>query len=124
MLLECSRNDFEKYTDFAFELALDPSKSGYPTYRDGIKTKAMFVERLLKAFDPCLQLLRIHAGRQDQKLISPGAEHIRLWKCAVKDRSCVFQQHVARRVPLFIVDPLQPVQVCEDHGAGRFQPQL
>ncbi|MBO4837099.1 MAG: hypothetical protein J5564_05325 [Clostridia bacterium] len=51
MLLECSKNDFEKYMDFAFELALDLSKSGYPTYRDGIKTKAMFVERLLKAFD-------------------------------------------------------------------------
>ena len=51
MLLECSKNDFEKYMDFAFELTLDLSKSGYPTYRDGIKTKAMFVERLLKAFD-------------------------------------------------------------------------
>ncbi len=51
MLVECSKNDFEKYKDFAFELALDLSKSGYPTYRDGIKTKAMFVERLLKAFE-------------------------------------------------------------------------
>ena len=51
MLLECTKNDFEKYKDFAFELALDLSKSGYPTYRDGIKTKAMFFERLLKAFD-------------------------------------------------------------------------
>lgn len=51
MILECSRTDFEKYVDFAFELALDLSKSGYPTYRDGIKTKAMFAERLLKAFD-------------------------------------------------------------------------
>ena len=64
MLLECSRNDFEKYTDFAFELALDPSKSGYPTYRDGIKTKAMFVERLLKAFDREEEqmLLFVHNG--------------------------------------------------------------
>ncbi len=51
MLLECSKNELEKYIDFAFELALDPSKSGYPTYLDGIKTKAMFVERLLEAFD-------------------------------------------------------------------------
>ena len=51
MLLECTKNDFEKYKDFAYALALDLSKSGYPTYRDGIKTKAMFAERLLKAFD-------------------------------------------------------------------------
>ncbi len=51
MLIECSKNDFEKYMDFAYELALDLSKSGYPTYRDGIKTKPMFVERLLKAFE-------------------------------------------------------------------------
>ena len=58
MLLECSKNDFEKYTDFAFELALDLSKSGYPTYRDGIKTKDMFVERLLKTFD-----------RQDEQML-------------------------------------------------------
>ena len=47
MLIECAKNDVEKYKDFAYELALDPSKSGYPSYRDGIKTKAMFFERLL-----------------------------------------------------------------------------
>ena len=51
MLLECTKNDFEQYIDFAYELALDLSKSGYPTYRDGIKTKPMFVERLLQAFE-------------------------------------------------------------------------
>lgn len=51
MLIECQKKDFEKYIDFAFELALDLSKSGYPTYRDGIKTKSMFVEQLLQAFE-------------------------------------------------------------------------
>lgn len=51
MLAECTKNDFENYMDLAYELALDPSKSGYPTYSDGIKTKAMFAERLLKAFE-------------------------------------------------------------------------
>ncbi len=51
MLLACTINDFEQYADFAYELALDPSKSGYPTYRDGIKTKSMFVECLLKTFE-------------------------------------------------------------------------
>lgn len=51
MLIECTKKEFEKYIDFAYELALDLSRSGYPTYRDGIKTKLMFVERLLKAFE-------------------------------------------------------------------------
>ena len=51
MLLECSKKDFESYIDFAYDLALDPSRSGYPTYCDGIKTKTMFIERLNKAFE-------------------------------------------------------------------------
>ncbi len=64
MLVECTKNDFEKYMDLAYELALDPSKSGYPTYSDGIKTKAMFAERLLKAFEreDEQMLLFIHEG--------------------------------------------------------------
>lgn len=51
MLRVCSKNEFEKYIDFAYELATDLTKSGYPTYCDGIKTKEMFVERSLKAFE-------------------------------------------------------------------------
>ena len=64
MLLECTKSEFEKYIDFAYELAMDLSKSGYPTYRDGIKTKPMFVERLLKAFerDDEQILLFVHNG--------------------------------------------------------------
>ncbi|MCR5683193.1 MAG: hypothetical protein K6G29_12160 [Clostridiales bacterium] len=64
MLLECSKTEFENHIDFAFELALDLTKSGYPTYRDGIKTKAMFVERLLRAFEreDEQMLLFIHDG--------------------------------------------------------------
>lgn len=51
MLRSCSKNEFDKYTDFIYELAMDLTKSGYPTYCDGIKTKAKFVERSLKAFE-------------------------------------------------------------------------
>lgn len=51
MLRVCSKSEFEKYIDFAYELATDLTKSGYPTYCDGIKTKEMFVERSLKAFE-------------------------------------------------------------------------
>ena len=51
MLSLCSKDEFNRYTDFAYALALDLTKSGYPTYCDGVKTKTMFVERSLKAFD-------------------------------------------------------------------------
>ncbi len=51
MLRPCSKNEFDKYTDFIYELATDLTKSGYPTYCDGIKTKVEFVERSLKAFE-------------------------------------------------------------------------
>lgn len=51
MLRSCSKNEFDQYTDFIYELATDLTKSGYPTYCDGIKTKVKFVERSLKAFE-------------------------------------------------------------------------
>ena len=50
MLRLCSETEFERYADFAYELASDLTKSGYPTYCDGIKTKDMFLERARKAF--------------------------------------------------------------------------
>ncbi len=51
MLRTCSKDEFNEYIDFAYELATDLTRSGYPTYCDGIKTKAMFVERSRKAFE-------------------------------------------------------------------------
>lgn len=51
MLRLCSKDEFGQYVDFAYELASDLTKSGYPTYCDGVKTKTMFVERSLKAFE-------------------------------------------------------------------------
>ena len=51
MLRLCTENEFDRYIDFAYSLAMDPAKSGYPTYCDGIKTKTMFVDRTLEAFE-------------------------------------------------------------------------
>ena len=51
MLRLCSRDEFCRHADFAYVLASDLTKSGYPTYCDGVKTKEMFMERSLKAFD-------------------------------------------------------------------------
>ena len=50
MLRPCTESEFEKYMDFAYELATDPTKSGYPTYCDKIKTKEMFIARSREAF--------------------------------------------------------------------------
>lgn len=50
MLRICTEQEYRKYADFVYEIAIDQSKSGYPTYSDGIKTKEMFLERSQKAF--------------------------------------------------------------------------
>lgn len=43
MLIQATLEDIEKYRGFAYGLALDPAKSGYPTYADGIKTEEDFI---------------------------------------------------------------------------------
>lgn len=50
MLRTCTREEFDRYFEFVYALACDPTRSGYPSYSDGIKTKAMFLERAEKAF--------------------------------------------------------------------------
>jgi len=50
MLRTCTQQEYANYADFVYELAVTPSKSGYPSYFDGIKTKEMFLERAQKAF--------------------------------------------------------------------------
>lgn len=50
MLNSLRERDFDKYIDFAWELAQDQTRSGYPTYTDGIKTKQNFIHRERKAF--------------------------------------------------------------------------
>lgn len=50
MLKRLQEQDFDRYVDFAYELALDMTKSGYPTYADNIKTKDDFVTRARKSF--------------------------------------------------------------------------
>lgn len=49
MLVKATAEDIEKYGDWVYELALDQSKSGYPTYTDGIKTKDDFLSDARKS---------------------------------------------------------------------------
>ena len=44
MLRKINENEFEKYIDFAYDLALDLSKSAFPIYTDGVKDKTYFYE--------------------------------------------------------------------------------
>ena len=42
MLIKATVEDIKKYGELAYNLALNPAKSCYPTYADGIKTKDDF----------------------------------------------------------------------------------
>lgn len=51
MLRLLKESEFDTYIDFAYELALDPARSGYPTYCDGMKTKRDFIDRAKKSLE-------------------------------------------------------------------------
>lgn len=51
MLRKLEEANFDQYVEFAYALALDTRKSGYPTYTDGIKTRKDFIERSRKALE-------------------------------------------------------------------------
>ena len=44
MLRELNQSNYKNYLDWAYSLALDMTRSGYPTYADGLKTRAEFDE--------------------------------------------------------------------------------
>lgn len=44
MLRIPTANEFEEYSERAYVLALDPSRSSFPSYADGIKTKEDFLQ--------------------------------------------------------------------------------
>lgn len=50
MLRPLQEQEFDHYVDFAYALALDLAKSAYPTYCDGIKTRADFIQQAKRAF--------------------------------------------------------------------------
>ncbi len=52
MLRELTKwEEIEPYLDFAYALALDVTRSGYPTYRDGVKTKEDFCRKAREALE-------------------------------------------------------------------------
>lgn len=51
MLIRATKSDIEKYMDFAYSLATDQTRSGYPLFSDGISTKAQFIKHLWSGFE-------------------------------------------------------------------------
>lgn len=51
MLRLIKEAEFDRYIGFAYELALDPARSGYHVYYDGMKTREDFVSRARKALE-------------------------------------------------------------------------
>lgn len=51
MLIRATKSDIEKYIDFAYSLAIDQTRSGYPLFSDGISTKAQFIKHLWSGFE-------------------------------------------------------------------------
>lgn len=50
MLVKAAKEDIEQYMDFAYSLAMDQTKSGYPLWSDGISTKEEFVDHVWKSY--------------------------------------------------------------------------
>lgn len=50
MLQKITRSSWEKYVDYAYELALHPDKTSYPVYYDRVKTREDFIRRTKEAF--------------------------------------------------------------------------
>ena len=65
MLRPCTELEYREYADFVYALALDPARSGYPSYSDGIKTKEMFLESAAQAL-----------ARENEGLLQIGRAHV------------------------------------------------
>ena len=51
MLRRPTANEFEEYSERAYMIALDPSRSSFPSYADGIKTKEAFLAIAKRGFE-------------------------------------------------------------------------
>lgn len=50
MLLKAAKEDIAQHMDFAYSLAMDQTKSGYPLWSDGVSTKEEFIDHVWKSF--------------------------------------------------------------------------
>ena len=70
MLIPLKESEFETCIDFAYALSQDLTRSGYPTYCDGIKTREDFITRTKKSYDrPTEDILLFEEDGQVEGLI-------------------------------------------------------
>lgn len=51
MLVRAAKEEIEQYMDFVYAIVLDQTRSGYPIFTDGRKTKEDFIEHVWRSFD-------------------------------------------------------------------------
>ena len=71
MLVKATYQDIEKYGDFVYSIALDLSKSAYPTFADGISTKEEFFQNVRRSIErENYELLLYFSGDKMEGFIS------------------------------------------------------
>ena len=50
MLVRATREDIARYLDFAYAIALDQTRSGYPLFSDGVSTREQFAEHVWRGY--------------------------------------------------------------------------
>lgn len=85
MLIKATVEDIKKYGEFAYSLALNPAKSCYPTYADGIKTKDDFFDAAERAIaKETYELLLFSIGENVEGWISyywiPEEKYLQLYE--------------------------------------------
>lgn len=85
MLIKATVEDIQKYGEFAYSIALNPEKSCYPTYTDGIKTKADFFNAAERAIaKETYELLLFSIGENVEGWISyywiPEDKYLQLYE--------------------------------------------
>lgn len=125
MLRPLKAPEFDSYTDFAYELALNPARSGYPTYCDGMKTRQDFIDRARKSLERPGEdiLLFIEDGEVEGFIAFEHLEEERYLHSFVfnvrRDTSTAlaeFVDYCQKRWPGFILDMGFPAENVEAIG--------
>lgn len=97
MLRRLTKEEAQKNLDFAYALACDQTKSAYPTYADGIKTRADFISRTMLAFERTHEELLLFEA--------DGCAEGWVHYCALPEDQCVmFHAFGARRLAARVID--------------------
>jgi len=136
MLVPLKEKDFNRYINFAYDLSLDPARSGYPAYFDGIKTKEDFIERAREAFSrPGDEILIYYVDGGAVGWIHYGClgddRHLFLYACCVRQNAAKalteLSEYLSARYPrckwimCFSTENKESVAWMEEAGFARLE---